>query len=133
MLSNPVRRLVLVAEDDTAVRELLCLLLTSEGFEVLSAADGRRAFELFLRFSDEVAFVVTDLNMPYMDGLQLATAVGQVRANVPVLVVTGSGDLAGLRTSGRPYLTKPIAIADLLAQVTVAIRPAATAAREASQ
>jgi len=85
---------VLVVDDDPLVREALTVALSSQGFEVASAADGYGALEL-LRVQ-QPSVVLLDLEMPTMDGWRFRAE--QVRdkriASVPVVVLSGRGDAA---------------------------------------
>jgi CheY-like chemotaxis protein len=81
----PVR--VLLVEDDEDNRELMAEVLAGAGFDVVSAASGTEG----LRSLSErpVDVIVTDVGMPGMGGLELATAAKRVAPSVPIIVVTG--------------------------------------------
>lgn len=110
-------RRVLVVEDDEGIRDALCDLLESEGFDVSSAVHGRDALEK-LRNSDgqRPDVILLDLMMPVMDGWAFRSE--QQRdpklADIPVVVITASrqADLASLRP--RAFLKKPIDFDELL-------------------
>lgn len=80
---------VLVIEDDTGVREALARGLTRAGHEILPAADGRRGLAEFERAPFDV--VVTDINMPEMDGIEVITALRRLGSSVPVIAISGGG------------------------------------------
>ncbi len=84
---------ILVVDDEEAVRELLRDLLESEGFRVYLAPGGREALNLFAakRFDG----VFTDVGMPGMSGWELAHAIRQTNATVPIAVITGWGEAVG--------------------------------------
>jgi CheY-like chemotaxis protein len=110
---DPVR--VLLVEDDEDNRELMAEVLASAGCEVVSAASGREG----LRSLSErpVDVIVTDVGMPGMGGLELATAAKAIAPSVPVIVVTGWAereDIASARDVDA-VLLKPVD-PDVLAQ-----------------
>jgi CheY-like chemotaxis protein len=81
----PVR--VLLVEDDDDNRELMAEVLAAAGFEVVSAASGKEGLRSLSERSVDV--IVTDVGMPGMGGLELASAAKAVAPSVPVVVVTG--------------------------------------------
>jgi PAS domain S-box-containing protein len=80
---------VLVVDDEDAVRALAARVLRSAGFEVLEAADGRAALEVFARAADQVQFVLLDLMMPRLDGVQTLRELRQLKPGVRVIVMSG--------------------------------------------
>ena len=80
---------VIVAEDDTAFRFLLGEALREEGFEVLSAANGSEALELYRKNAEKVSLAILDVTMPDMDGLTAATEMRKVDDNVFFLFTSG--------------------------------------------
>jgi len=82
--SSPVR--VLLAEDEKAVRDLLCEGLRGHGFMVKAVDDGEQAIRAFR--SQDFDIVVTDMAMPGYDGLQVAKACKRQRPSVKVVVLT---------------------------------------------
>jgi CheY-like chemotaxis protein len=105
-----VARRVLVVDDDPAIRTLIQEALEDDGFEVLSAPDGRAALELVDGFAPDV--ILLDLNMPVMDGPTFAAAYAR-RAPVawlaPIVVVSAAVDGAAWagRLGAAGYLRKP--------------------------
>lgn len=103
---------VLVVEDSFTVRELQRSILESAGYRVETAHDGRQALER-LALDREIELVVTDVEMPEMDGLSLTRAIRSdpSRASMPVVIVTSrSSDedrAAGLSAGADAYMTKP--------------------------
>lgn len=87
--------LILLAEDERAIRKVMEILLESEGYDVVSAQNGREALDILLTVTPSV--IVTDYMMPEMDGAALLRAIrGNVRLSViPVLLMSSAlpGDL----------------------------------------
>ncbi len=87
--------IVLLAEDDRAVRRLVVSELTRRGFTVLEAEDGATALELFRREKDRVDILVTDVVMPRMNGADLAKAAEKIRPGLKILFISGHPERAG--------------------------------------
>ena len=106
-MQTPVK--VLVTDDDRTIRRNLVLLLRSEGYETLEAADGNEALASIE--SDSPDAVLLDLKMPGRDGLEVLAQLGPALADLPVIVVTALGGSAAaieaMRRGAYDYLTKP--------------------------
>jgi CheY-like chemotaxis protein len=111
--SAPARHRVLVVDDNPDAADSLGEMLTLHHFDVRVAHDGEEAFEIAKSFKPEVAFI--DLNMPRMDGLELATALRAEpwATHVRLVALTGMGqnsDIEATRAAGfHAHLTKPAA------------------------
>ena len=86
------RALALVVDDDEGVRTLTKVMLEDLGFAVVAAADGRQALAVFERLSTKVAFVVLDVVMPGMNGVETLRAMRRMNADVPVILFTGQSE-----------------------------------------
>ena len=109
--------LILVVEDDEIIRESMREVFELEGFDVVTASNGREALEV-VRAGMRPQAVILDLFMPVMDGWQFLAEIERDRdlADLPVTVVSAAGD----RVSGigrRRYLRKPVTSATLIAAV----------------
>jgi len=80
---------VLVCEDEEMVRALACEILRSNGYDVLTAADGEQALQLAERHPGEIQLLVTDTIMPGMSGIELARELSRRRSGLRVLLVSG--------------------------------------------
>ena len=102
---------ILVVDDDPDGRELLKRFLEGAGFDVVVAADGAEAL-MHLGGDARPDLVVSDVNMPNLDGLQLMELITQKELNVPVLFITARTDaeseVRGLELGAEDYLTKPV-------------------------
>src|SRR5262245_12858109 len=85
---EPKETIILVAEDDAIVRNLVRLMLSQEGYAVLTANDGQEALEICELFSDPIHLILTDVNMPRMDGLELAERVRKQRPEIKIVVMS---------------------------------------------
>lgn len=115
---------VLVVDDDKAVRESLRRSLEFNGYEVHLAADGAEALAGIGRVAPDV--VVMDVMMPRLDGIETTRALRTAGNDVPILVLTARdavGDrVEGLDAGADDYLTKPFALAELLARLRALLR-----------
>lgn len=101
---------VLVVDDEVHARAVLAELLREEGFFVETAADGLHALPKLVDFAPEV--LVTDLEMPGMDGITLMRKAQQYDPSLPVVITTASGSIdsavSAMREGATDYLTKPL-------------------------
>jgi PAS domain S-box-containing protein len=122
--------LILVAEDETAVRELAVKQLTRAGYRVLAACDGADALRLFAEHEPDIRLVFLDVMMPNGDGRHVRRTIGDRRPDVPILFATGYDD-RGERPGDAitdPLIEKPYSSVTLLAKVRELLdeRPGAT-------
>lgn len=110
------RPLILIVDDEPAVRELMKLHLAGEGYEVRLADDAIVAARA-LRETPP-ALLLVDIAMPYMDGLEFVASLSSELTEVPIVFMTGDAALLNAaRALGAPCLKKPFAIAELLERV----------------
>ncbi len=114
---------ILVADDEASSRNGLKTLLSSWGYEVQEAADGREALEKATSFLPTV--VITDLLMPRLDGLELLKAIQSDLPFATVIILTGHGTVetavAALKEGAYDYLTKPVDIPRLRIMIEKAL------------
>jgi two-component system response regulator FixJ len=122
-----------VVDDDKAVRESLMLLLESAGMAVRSYAS---ATALLNALPKPPGCILTDVRMPEMDGLALQRHLAAAGARLPVIVMTGHGDVPiaveALKAGAADFLEKPFDDAQLLAAVTSAMAISQRASDEAA-
>jgi DNA-binding response OmpR family regulator len=83
------RSVILVAEDETIIRSLINLVLQRDGHVVLSAGDGQEGLELSRKYPGRIDLVITDVNMPRMNGIDLYGQLIKERPGIKVLVMSG--------------------------------------------
>jgi len=83
---------LLVAEDDSANRNLLVKFLTMDGHCVLEASDGAEAVELFRKNMDSISLCLIDLNLPKLDGFSCIREIRVLSATTPVFILTGENE-----------------------------------------
>ncbi len=80
---------VLVVDDDAIALELTSVMLSMLGFTILRAMDGIEAVEIFRQHRDEIRFVLSDVNMPHMNGWETLTALRQIAPGIAVILASG--------------------------------------------
>jgi two-component system, cell cycle sensor histidine kinase and response regulator CckA len=117
--------LVLVVDDDAAVRTVLRRMLTHCGFSVLEAENGQEGVDVFRNRSADV--VLLDMTMPVMGGEATFRALRAIRADIPVLLSSGHNEIeATRRVTARGhtgFLQKPFTPSDLVAKLQAILPP----------
>jgi two-component system C4-dicarboxylate transport response regulator DctD len=120
---------VLLVDDDADLRGALAMALDLAGLPVLALSDAAAALAVLGR--QPVAAVVSDIRMPGMDGRQLAQRIAALDADLPVILMTGHGDIdqavAALRQGAYDFLAKPFATERLVESVRRAVERRALA------
>jgi two-component system, cell cycle response regulator CpdR len=114
----PVKR-ILLAEDDESMRGFLERALSKAGYEVISFANGKEAYE---RLQEEpFTLLLTDIVMPQMDGIELARRASELDPNLKIMFITGFAAVT-LNTNSQPpkdarVLSKPFHLKDLVREI----------------
>lgn len=120
---------VLIAEDNTDLRELLQEIMEDVGHEVIAASNGNEALEYIESPKEMIDLLITDVQMPGLKGDGLLAAIQENRAEAPVIVITGHGSVAQavemVKAGAFQYLTKPFDPEDLLRVVEEALAKSA--------
>src|SRR5437868_2802885 len=122
---------ILTADDDPQLLRLIARNLQFEGYDVLTASDGKQALELIEHHSPDL--VLLDVMMPKMDGFTVCQRVREF-SSVPIIIVTARGQdqdkVRGLDLGADDYLTKPFSVEELAARVRAVLRRAQFTASE---
>src|SRR3954462_7575246 len=120
------REVVLVVDDDFDIREALSDVLASEGYSVVTAADGREALER-LRGGIRPAVMLLDLMMPRVSGVEVIDALRKDESlrQIPVVVCSANRGYGPDDLGVNDVLRKPVSVEELLEAVARAIRPRA--------
>ncbi|MEC5292208.1 response regulator [Aurantimonas sp. C2-6-R+9] len=112
---------ILIAEDDPSVRVLVSRALGLEGHEVTVAEDGELALDILVECDGDFDFVLSDIRMPAMTGIELAHEIGASWPDLPVLLMTGyaeqkeaADDLAAIIEG---VVEKPFSIVEIRREV----------------
>ena len=115
---------IMVVDDESRMRKLVRDFLTREGFQVIEAADGEEAVDLFYENKD-VALIILDVMMPKMDGWQTCREI-RAESKVPIIMLTAKGDeqdeLKGFDLGVDEYISKPFSPKILVARVEAILR-----------
>src|ERR1700738_4056346 len=121
MNGTPIK--VLVIDDEPPIRKLLRMGLTTQGYEILEAPNGKTGLELL---SLEPALIILDLGLPDIQGHDLLRMIRARNDSVPIVVLSSRDDEAGkvqaLDLGSDYYLTKPFGMDELLARMRAALR-----------
>jgi two-component system cell cycle sensor histidine kinase/response regulator CckA len=127
-LPNGDGELLLVVDDESAIREMLKTALEAHGYSVLLADEGTEALALYAAHREKVALVITDIAMPILDGHATIRALRKMNPGVKVIAASGllePNELEQLSKSGAIVLAKPYSPDKLLNTVFTALHPAA--------
>lgn len=117
---------ILVVDDEAQITRVLKTTLTTHGYGIRTASDGKQAIQEMRSWSPDL--VITDLRMPNMDGLELCRAI-RAESRVPIIVLSVKGEetikVEALDAGADDYITKPFNVNELLARVRAALRRAA--------
>ncbi|MBQ4560816.1 MAG: response regulator transcription factor [Clostridia bacterium] len=117
---------ILIADDDAEIREVLELLLTGEGYNVISCADGE---EVLASASDNIDLYILDIGMPGMTGLKAATLLRR-EYDTPIIFLTAysteSDKVMGFSAGADDYIVKPFSNIELLMRVKAILRRSGT-------
>ena len=123
MNATPIK--VLVIDDEPPIRRLLRMGLSTQGYDILEASNGKLALE---KLAEEPALIILDLGLPDIQGHELLRMIRGRNDGVPIVVLSSRGDEAGkvqaLDLGADDYLTKPFGMDELLARVRAAARRA---------
>ena len=115
---------ILVIEDDQTTRDFIAKALEQEGFIVDNSGDGKEG--LMMAISCEYQLIVLDRMLPNLDGLKILSAIRATDNNTPVLILSALDSVdqrvEGLTAGSDDYLTKPFALAELLARINIILR-----------
>jgi CheY-like chemotaxis protein len=113
--------MILVAEDEEALREAMCDYLRSLGYTVLGASSGKEALSAVSEHEGHIDLLITDLVMPKMSGRELAQMLGSLRPDLKTIYMSGYTDDEGLRDGiheqGATFLQKPFSLGTLARKV----------------
>lgn len=126
---------ILVVDDEDVLREMLGDALRLSGFEVLEAADGSKALTVLQ--SGKVDLIISDVNMPGMDGYEMLSHLRAQGDETPAIMLTARRERAdvtkGLKLGADDYVTKPFGLEELILRVNAVLRRTMGAASTSSK
>jgi two-component system, cell cycle sensor histidine kinase and response regulator CckA len=119
--------LILVMDDEEGIRELTRTMLETFGYRVVTAFNGLHGIAVFEERKDEIKLVITDSDMPHLDGLSAVCSMQQLRPDIPAIIASGgkqdTAQLQRLHAKNLTNLGKPFSLSDLLDSVARALHP----------
>jgi DNA-binding response OmpR family regulator len=110
---------ILYAEDEPFLAQIVSDNLTGKGFEVLRAADGQTALQLFKTANPDLC--VLDIMMPLKDGYSLATDIRKINMEIPIIFVSAKSleddVVKGFKSGGNDYMRKPFSVIELIVRI----------------
>lgn len=106
-----MKKVILVADDSPTIRKFVTISLTMQGFDVVTVADGMEALETLP--DKKIDLIITDLNMPNMDGYELIKTIRESEEykEIPIIILSslaGSSEIEkGIKYGANSYLVKP--------------------------
>lgn len=123
MVTQEGKRNILVVDDEPQITRVLKTTLSAQGYSIRAAGDGVQALEEMKDWSPDL--VITDLRMPYMDGLELCRKL-RTHSRIPIIILSVKGEetikVEALDAGADDYVTKPFSVNELLARVRAALR-----------
>ena len=116
---------ILVVDDDTALAEMIGIVLNGEGFEPFFCADGALALEAFRATKPDL--ILLDLMLPGLDGIEVCSLI-RAESGTPIIMLTARTDttdvVKGLESGADDYMVKPFNPKELVARIRTRLRPA---------
>ena len=117
---------ILIADDEDSMRQLVARAIAMDGHETVTAQDGAEALEILTREDGRFDLLLSDIQMPVMDGIALALAAARDFPRTTILLMTGFADqrerASNLNAIAHDVITKPFSVADIRAAVADALK-----------
>ena len=122
--TKPMAR-VLIADDEDSMRKLVARAITLDGHEAIAAQDGAEALEILVREEGGFDLLLTDIQMPVMDGIALALSAARDFPQMTILLMTGFAEqrerASNLDAIVHDVITRPFSVADIRTAVADAL------------
>ncbi len=116
---------ILIADDEDSMCQLVARAIAMDGHEIVTARDGAEALEILTREDGAFDLLLTDIQMPVMDGIALALSAARDFPNLTILLMTGFADqrerASNLNALVHDVVTKPFSVADIRTAVADAL------------
>ena len=117
---------VLIADDEASMRALVARAIAMDGHETVTAQDGAEALEILVREDGAFDLLLSDIQMPVMDGIALALSAARDFPRLTILLMTGFADqrerASNLNAIAHDVISKPFSVADIRAAVADALK-----------
>lgn len=122
-----MKNTILIAEDDFKIRQMVTLFLKGNNFEVIQAADGEEALDLFYEHNKDIDLILLDVMMPRMDGFTVLKTIRKEYVT-PIIMLTAMDQeydqIKGFENGADDYVSKPFSPTILLARIQSVLRRA---------
>ncbi|HWZ08040.1 MAG TPA: response regulator [Bradyrhizobium sp.] len=116
---------LLIVDDEESMRTLVARAIAMDDHEIVTAADGAEALEILSNGQNAFDLLLTDIQMPVMDGIALALTAARDLPDLTILLMTGFADqrerASGLNAIAHDVITKPFSVADIRSAVADAL------------
>ena len=116
---------VLIVDDEESMRQLVARAIAMDGHDITTAADGAEALEILASAENPFDLLLTDIQMPIMDGIALALSAARDFPSLTILLMTGFADqrerASNLNAIAHDVITKPFTLADIRTAVADAL------------
>lgn len=117
---------VLIAEDESSIRDFVVINLRRNGYEVIEATNGDEAIKKFDENSDKIDIVILDIMMPYVDGLEVCKYIREKSKRIGIIMLTARTQemdkVTGLMVGADDYVTKPFSPKILVAKIKALLK-----------
>ena len=114
-MAQSAQKIILIVDDEVALRETLGRILEDDGYGVMSAANGEQALEILRDHS--VDLILADMRMPGMSGLDLLKKIREIHSTLGVIILTGYGEIESyieaMHFGALEYVSKPFKVNEL--------------------
>ena len=115
---------IMVVEDDPSIRKLIIHYLLRQGYQIVEAENGNKAYEIFQ--NEHLDLVITDVMMPIMDGFTLSSKIRSVNVDIPILMLTAletySDKEKGFMSGADDYIVKPFDMNEMMLRIKSLLR-----------
>ena len=127
---------IMIVDDESRMRKLVKDFLKKKDFEVVEAADGEEALDIFFK-DKSISLIICDVMMPKMDGYELIKSLREAKYDVPILIITAKSEIEdkkeGFLLGADDYMVKPIDIEEMLLRIQVLLRRSKSASEKKIQ
>ncbi|OGR83217.1 MAG: hypothetical protein A2901_04150 [Elusimicrobia bacterium RIFCSPLOWO2_01_FULL_54_10] len=115
------KKVILIAEDDSVIRELLTSMLTNAGYDLVTTTDGIEAVEAYKVYGNKVHLIITDIGMPRMNGLEAIAVIRKMSESVPIMILSIWEEADYIKIAKqvgvKEYMKKPFDIQEFISNV----------------
>lgn len=112
---------LLVAEDESSIREFITINLKTNGYDVIEADDGEKALQAFTENAGKIDIALLDIMMPGLDGFELCRKIREITAEAGIIFLSAKTQeedkISGFTCGADDYITKPFSTTELLARI----------------